>query len=101
MKEFYFLGNKTNEKWAVAFAPKSTPITHELVNELEGKDVLPFNLELNRVVRKGKLFDSSVDLSALERVWTDYPANTLSWYVLSRNVKLIFDNYLTGREGLE
>jgi hypothetical protein len=100
IENYYLLSIKDFSEVASAFASDKTKSDHELIPELDGKNELPFELELVKLsVGKNGLLKSN-DLSNLDNVWIDFQPNSLAWPFMSERFKnLIMDN-LTGKEGI-
>lgn len=70
-------------KSGIAFAPEGTALAHDLVDEIKNLRELPFNM---------KLKDGGLQ---------DFQANSLAWPLVSKKMKVIISNNLTGNEGIE
>lgn len=101
MKNYYLLSGKNSKKVASAFKPVGSKQAYELISELDGKNTLPFELNLIKLtVGRNGLIESN-DLSGLEELWLDYQPNNLAWPLFSERLKRIIENYLTGREEID
>jgi hypothetical protein len=86
---------------ASAFAPKGSKADHDLIKILNGKDKLPFELNLVKLeVGKKGLIESN-DLSDLKEIWLDYQPNSLAWPLMSKVLKSIIETNLTGIEQID
>jgi len=81
-KYFFLTWAEENDESGVAWAPEGTPLDHELISELEGKDELPFGLELR------------------EGILVDYLGNSLAWPLMSEKMRMVIERNLTGEEGI-
>ncbi|UCA61685.1 hypothetical protein KB553_09135 [Chryseobacterium rhizoplanae] len=102
MDKYYLLCSK-GEKGpsASAFAPEGTKLAQDLISDLEGRNQLPFKLNLIKLdVDKDSLIKSS-DLSGIKELWKDYQINRFAWPLMSEKMKSIFENNLTGNEGID
>ena len=80
----------------VAYAPKGTPSSHELITEIEDNSALPFSLQLHEVCIKDKL-----EKGELSDNFYDYQPNSLAWPLMSERMKSIIVAHLTGLEHIE
>lgn len=100
MNSYYFLAEKIKRQTAFADTEGETPVAHELVPDLIGKEQLPFDLYLKSAkLVKGK-FINSIDLSDVKHLWLDYQPNHLAWPLMSRRMMQIVCSMLTGKEGV-
>lgn len=97
-RHYYFLTVKDFQEVASAFAPDDTALAHELIPELDGKNELPFELELVKLSVGKKGLIKSNDLSNLSAVWLDYLPNSLAWPLMSERFKGLINENLTGNE---
>jgi hypothetical protein len=97
----YSIGGKNVPRVASAFAPDTTPLSYQLIDELDGITELPFEMELVKLSDgKNRLIKSS-DLSDLKTIWLDYQPNSLAWPLMSETMKHIIEKHLTGNEGID
>ena len=95
---YYFLTIKDFPEVSSAFAPNKTKLAHELIQELESTDDLPFEFELVKLsVGQNGVIKSS-DLSSLDNVWLDFQPNSLAWPLMSERFKNLISDNLTGNE---
>lgn len=66
MKKVYLLSGKHLPKFASAFAPESAPLAHELIDMVDGKSELPFEMELVKLSNSENGLVKSNDLSDLK-----------------------------------
>jgi hypothetical protein len=102
MEKYYFLSWKGgNGPLASAFAPDGTKLAQDLIPELEGINVLPFDLSLvNLSVGKNGLIQSD-DLTGIKEIWVDYQPNSLAWPIMSERLKSVIESNLTGNENID
>lgn len=102
MEKYYLLSWKDGkEPVASAFAPAGTNLTHELINELNSVNELPFELNLVKLaVGKNGLIVSN-DLSDLKEIWLDYQPNNLAFPLMSKRLKTLIESNLTGNEQID
>lgn len=100
MNNYYLLSWNQHRQVASALAPKGTKLDHELIFELEGANELFFELELVKLTVEKNGIAQSNDLSDLDVIWLDYLPNSLAWPLMSKKMKTIVANNLTGREGI-
>lgn len=98
MKKIYLLSGKHLPKVASAFAPESAPLAHELIDMVDGKSELPFEMELVKLSDGKNGLVKSNDLSDLKTVWLDHQPNSLAWPMMSENMKILIEKHLTGKE---
>jgi len=102
MSNYYFFTWDDKPKEATsAFAPDGIGADHELIPALEGKNALPFTLELRRVKETKTGIEISNDLSGLSPIWLDYQPSSLLWPMMSENLKSVVERNLTGEEGID
>lgn len=72
-----------------------------LIDELEGKQSMPFNFVLKRLTeeRNGLLINDNLD--GLQNIWDDYLPNELAWPFMSERLKSLVESCLSGKEGLD
>lgn len=100
MKKYYYLSWIQNRQVASAFAPIGTRLDHELIEEIEGINELPFELKLVELtVEKNRVVQSN-DLSGIDPIWLDYQPNSLAWPLMSEKLKSLVSDNLTGKEGI-
>ena len=101
MNNYYLLGSKEERQVASAFAPKGTKPDYELIPDLNGVNVMPFELTLVKLsVDKNGLMKSD-DLNGLNEIWLDYLPNSLAWPLFSEKFKDLVDKSLTGKESID
>ncbi len=86
---------------ASAFAPEGTKLAHELIQDLDNFNELPFDLELYLLSDRQEGLIKSKELSSLKETWLDYQPNSLAWPLMSEKMKLIIINHLTGSETID
>jgi Immunity protein family (Imm11) len=101
MSSCYFLSWKHARQGASAYAPGEPRLAHELVAELDGMEDLPFELELVKVTVGETGLAESSDLGGLESVWLDYQPNNLAWPLMSKRMRTVVSDNLTGKEGVD
>ena len=84
---YYFLGSDEKSSIAVAYTLGTPPISYELISILEGKNKLPFDLVLKKVIPSKNGLKTSLDLSGLKHLWQDYQPNCLAWSIMSEKMK--------------
>ena len=100
MNNYYFFCWKSVTQVASAFAPKGTKLAHELIEDIEGMNELPFELELVKLTETKTELIKDKDLNGLDSIWFDYQPNSLAWPLMSAKLKLIISDNLTGKEGI-
>lgn len=102
MEKYYSLSWKEGEDpLASAFAQKGSKSGNELIQILNGKNELPFELSLVKLdVEENGLIESN-DLSDLKEIWLDYQPNSLAWPLISERLKSIIEANLTGNEQID
>ncbi|MES2377341.1 MAG: DUF1629 domain-containing protein [Bacteroidota bacterium] len=101
MENYYLLSGKNSPQVPSASAPKATKLDHELIPELDGKNEIPFELNLVKLsVGKNGLIENDT-LAILNELWLDYLPNSLAWPLMSEGLKNIFNDFLTGNEGID
>jgi len=95
---YYFLTIKDYKEVASAFAPDNTKLDHELIPELVGKNELPFEFRLVKLIVCNKGLIKSDKLSDLENIWLDFQPNSLAWPLISERFKNLICENLTGKE---
>jgi len=98
---YYFLTIKNYKEVASAFAPEKTKLSHELIPELDGKNELPFELNLVKLSVGENGLIKSDDLSDIENVWLDFQPNSLAWPLMSERFKNLICENLTGKESID
>lgn len=102
MEKYYSLNWKhQSSSCASAFAPKDVKLAHLLIPDLEGINMLPFELNLIKLeAGKDGLIESN-DLSGIKEMWLDYQSNSLAFPLMSEKLKLLIDNNITGEEHID
>ena len=93
--EYYWLSFNEQQIKTVAYAPAGTPLSHRIISEMKGKELLPFDFEIHQVDSTDGLvrgYSSSLHY--------DYQANSMAWPLMSDTLRSIIDSCLTGREDL-
>ena len=93
---YYWISTNNDKVSTVAYAPKGTPVSHYLIEEMRNRDDVPFSLELRDVFVTSKLIVGEVS-----DVFYDYQPNSLAWPVMSEKMKSIIASHLTGSEYIE
>ncbi len=101
MRKFFFLGEKIDRNCGIAFTKGDTPIAHDLVPLLRGKDSIPFILYLKRVINEGGHFSKLDDISGLKKPWMDFQPNNLAWPIMSERMKLVIEKFLLADSDVE
>lgn len=102
MEKYYSLSWKEGkEPLASAFAPKGSKADHELIRILNGKNKLPFELGLVKLDIGNNGLIESKDLSDLKEIWLDYQPNSLAWPLMSKRLKVVIEDNLTGNEQVD
>jgi hypothetical protein len=102
MDNYYFMcWESSNPEGSIAYAPDDDKMCYELIPELDGKDVLPFSLNMKKAIESRKRLLVTDDLDGLKRVWMDYQPNSLAWPLMSSGMKEVVDNNLTGNEKVD
>jgi hypothetical protein len=102
MEKYYLLCGK-DSKGPVASASyfdKDRP-GHEYIASLEGKNQLPFDLNLIKLTVERNGLSRSNELSGIRDIWTDYPPNDFAWPVMSEKMKSVIDVNLSGNENID
>ena len=81
---YYWISANNDKVSTVAYAPKGTPVSHYLIEEMRNRDDVPFSLELRDVFVASKLIVGEVS-----DVFYDYQPNSLAWPVMSEKMKSI------------
>ncbi|MBL7881289.1 MAG: hypothetical protein JNN23_15760 [Chryseobacterium gambrini] len=102
MQKYYLLSWKDEkEPSASAFPPEGTKLAQDLISDLEGINTIPFELDLIKLdIGKNGLIKSS-DLSGIKELWKDYQINRFAWPLMSKKMKSVVENNLTGNEGID
>jgi hypothetical protein len=77
-----------------------TPLSHELIPLIIGKQVLEFELFLRSMQLGNDGIQRNEDLSELKHFWLDYQPNNLAWPLMSEKMKNLIAVHLTGAEGV-
>ncbi len=93
---YYWLSINNDKVSTVAYAPEGTPLSHELIGEMNNREDVPFSLELRDVFVTSKFV-----VGGSSDVFYDYQPNSLAWPVMSEKMKLIIASHLTGSEYIE
>lgn len=99
--KYYSLRTTNPTKGTVAFAPENLKHLHKEIADLDGKNELPFELDLRNAIIKNDTMVFEDDLSGLENIWDDYPANCFAYSMMSERMKDIIDAHLTGHEHID
>ena len=101
MNNYFLLSGVDSKEGSSALTPKGLASDRELINELEGKDQLPFSLTLVKttVGKNGIIVDP--DLTGLKLIWSDYLTNNQAWPLMSQKMKDLISDHLTGHEGID
>ena len=101
MNNYFLLSGKNTSRLASAFAPEGTKLAHELIQDLDDFNELPFDLELY-VLSDGQTgLVKSKELNSLHVIWLDYQPNSLAWPLVSEKMKTLINNHLTGNETID
>lgn len=100
MIKYFSLAEDIKPRTASAYTEDATVLSHELIPDLIGKAVLPFDLYLRSVKfhRNGPI--ESNDLTKIKHLWVDYQPNNLAWPLMSHKMKELVEFFLTGGEGI-
>lgn len=98
--EFFFLSWKERKDVGVAFAPEEAPLRHELVPLLEGKDELPFMLQIKSVHERDEGINMQESPSLFTNITVDFQPNSLALPMMSEGMKNVIGELLTGQEGI-
>jgi hypothetical protein len=101
MSKYFSLNWKHKPELASAFSSQETKLDHELIPQLEGKILLPFEFELRKVKEDKDGLIINNDLAGLSETWLDYQPNSLAWPLMSERLKSVIEKYLTGNEGID
>lgn len=101
MSKYYLLAWNDRPPLAFAMEPPGTPLNFELINALEGKHELPFAFHLLKMSKGKKGMEKSEDLSDLDTIWLDYQPNSQVWPLMSERMRLLVEQHLTGKEGID
>lgn len=102
MKKYYLFGSKqSNNKVASAYAPSGAKLAQELIEDLENKYELPFELNMVKLTIGKNSIEESDDLNGIETIWLDYLPNSFAWPLFSNRLKSIISNHLTGQEYID
>ncbi len=93
---YYWLSTNNDKVSTVAYAPEGTPLSYELIGEMNNREDVPFSLELRDVFVTSKLV-----VGGSSDVFYDYQPNSLAWPVMSEKMKSIIASHLTGSEYIE
>lgn len=94
--DYYWISIRNSKVSTIAYAPKGTPASHELIEMMVEKKAVPFSLEVHSVEVK-----ASLCVGEVSDVFYDYQPNSLAWPVMSDRLKTIIDTHLTGAENIE
>lgn len=101
MENYYFLGGKHTPIGTVAFAPKEGKLGHELIQELDGKSVVPFEFKLKKVTEGKNDLIYNDSLEGLTMLWEDYQANSLAWPMMSERLKATIESNAKKSEAID
>lgn len=101
MRNYYLFSIKETPNMASAFAPEETPLAHDLIQNIDQIDEVPFELELFKLSSGRTGLIKSTYLDDLQYIWLDYQPNSLAWPLFSERLKEIFSRNLSGLEGLD
>lgn len=101
MNNYYFLSWKQKPEGTMAFTSDETILGYELIPELKGISILPFDLHLKKVKEKKSGLKISDDLTELEEIWNDYQPNNLAWPLMSEKLKKIIDENVMSNENID
>lgn len=93
---YYWISINNSRVSTVAYAPKGTPTSQNLITEIEDKEHLPFSLQLYDVSVLNKLVKGE-----LSDKFHDYHPNSLAWPLMSEKMKSIIVSHLTGLEQID
>ena len=84
MKKYYLFGSKQSyTKVASAYAPSGAKLAQELIEDLENKYELPFELNMVKLTIGKNSIEESDDLNGIETIWLDYLPNSFAWPLFS------------------
>ncbi|SEA23131.1 hypothetical protein SAMN05192529_11130 [Arachidicoccus rhizosphaerae] len=89
--KFYLICIKDLPQVASAFAPESTKLAHDLIDDLEDLNELPFDLNLVKLFERNGELAKSDYLGDLQDIWLDYQPNSLAWPLFSERLKNIIE----------
>ncbi|MFH6987912.1 imm11 family protein [Flavobacterium collinsii] len=101
MSKYYFLSGKHKAQVASAVYEIEDQIAYELIPLLKGKQSLPFNFKLKRII-EGKsdlIIDDNLD--ELEEIWLDYLPNSFVWPLMSEKLRFVVQTNLVGNEHID
>lgn len=102
MKKYYLFGSKQSyTNVASAYAPSGAKLAQELIEDLENKYELPFELNMVKLTIGKNSIEESDDLNGIETIWLDYLPNSFAWPLFSNRLKSIISNHLTGQENID
>ena len=94
--DYYWISINNDIVSTIAYAPKGTPVSHQLIETIETIDVVPFSLELHDVI-----ISKTIIQGGLSDVFYDFQPNSLAWPIMSEKMSHIIASHLTGFEGKE
>ena len=94
--KYFWLSFNDQEIETVAYAPEGTPLSHKLVSEVCDREIMPFALELHKV-----MIETELSIGPVSSKHYDYQANSLAWPLMSDSLREIIDSNLTGKEDLK
>ncbi len=102
MEKYYLLSWKNGkEPIASAFSSKVAMLTHELIEELNNINELPFEFKLIKLKGSKNGLIKSNNLSDLQETWLDYQPNNLAFPLMSEKLKSVIEMSLTGNEQID
>jgi hypothetical protein len=97
---YYLLSWEQTSIGTVAFAPDDSKFGGELIRELDGRNEMPFELSLRKVIEGDSGLIYANDFHDLKELFKDYQPNSLAWPLMSVKLRDIFIQNMTGNEGV-
>lgn len=93
--KYYWMLQKEESIETVAYCPKGTFLSFQMLDILSNMNKLPFDMELHSVKIEDRLVKGD-----LSDICSDYLSNNLGCSIVSQRLRAVIDNYLNGTESL-
>src|SRR5690349_12523204 len=100
MEKYFFLGSNILPQTAFAVADDDTKMAHEWALELSDRTSVPFSFTMKSYLDGNDETEVSDDLSGIQHLWSDYLPNDSAWPIMSKKMKQLINQHLTGAEGI-
>lgn len=85
----------------IADKPKGTPLAHLLVEELKGKNTMPFVFELSQITSTQKGVVITPEITYSDNYWPDCLLTSLAWFLMSPKLKNIICSNLSEYDNID